>query len=668
MKWKRSLLCGASLLLLIAPLQARADATWVYAVQITAVLQTNPPSITLNWIPDMYGTGTGGNNRYDIYRKSKDGTDWGEPLAEFEGTVTNYTDTNVQVGMTYEYQIAKSVSVPSLHLAYNGFGYIYSGIEAPLIENRGTLVLVVATNSTQGLSNELAQLKSDLVGDGWELICHDVSSNDLPVSVRSLITNDYWADPQNVQAVFLFGHVPILESGWLNYDGHYTRAMPADTYYGEMNDDWTVPKYATNGPSYIPSDIALEVGRVDMFNMIGVGSVEGPWPSEQELLRNYLNKDHNWRTHQIQVQRQSLMGDRRGVVDGTLAMAASGYRNFTPFFGASNPLYGTNDIIEANIQDDPPIPQRWISMLDATNYLWAFGDGGGALNGCTYLGTNGEYNEVLSTDIVGTDAKAVFVMLFGSYMGNWDGQDDLLRSVLATPTMGLACMMVGEPHWFVHHMGLGETIGYGTRLTVNNLMLYQSASNALMRAVYINLMGDPTLRQDPITPPMNFSAATAPNGIALNWQPGADPVLGYNMYISGNACGPFERLNSALITSTSYTDVETPGTYWYMVRAVRVETNPSGSYTNASEGVFASATVTAQPPPITVGITFQPGAFTLNWNTQAGLTYRVMASSSLNPPYWTDISGTIYATNSTTAWSGPVGGGTPQYSFEIASP
>ena len=97
--------------------------------------------------------------------------------------------------------------------------------------------------------------------------------------------------------------------------------------------------------------------------------------------------------------------------------------------------------------------------------------------------------------------KAVFVMLFGSYMGNWDGTDDLLRSVLATPTMGLACMMVGEPHWFVHHMGLGETIGYGTRLTMNNNTLYQSASNAFMRAVYINLMGDPTLRQDPICPP-----------------------------------------------------------------------------------------------------------------------------------------------------------------------
>ena len=44
---------------------------------------------------------------------------------------------------------------------YKGYGYIYSGIEAPLTEDRGTLILVVATNSAIGLSNELAQLQTD---------------------------------------------------------------------------------------------------------------------------------------------------------------------------------------------------------------------------------------------------------------------------------------------------------------------------------------------------------------------------------------------------------------------------------------------------------------------------------------------------------------------------
>jgi len=656
MKSRAGLLWVAGLFLILAARETKGDSTWVYAVQITASLETSPPSITLNWIQDMYGA-----DSYTIYRKSKEATNWGPATLTLDGSVTNYTDTNVQIGTTYEYQIVKKAT-----LGYTGYGYIYSGIEAPLTEERGTLILVVATNSTIGLSNELSQLQSDLTGDGWSVICEDVSSNDTPQYVRSLIMSDYGADPLDVTAVFLFGHVPILESGYLNYDGHYWRAMPADTYYGEMNDDWTVPENPTNGPSYIPSDVALEVGRVDMFDMIGVGSVEGPWPDEQELLRNYLNKDHDWRTHQIQVQRQALMGDRRGDVDGTLGMAASGYRNFTPFFGASNPLYGTNDIIEANIEDDAPISQRWISMLKETNYLWAFGDGGGELNGCTYLGTNGEYNEVLSTDIVGTDARAVFVMLFGSYMGNWDGQDDLLRSVLATPTMGLACMMVGEPHWFVHHMGLGETIGYGARLTVNNNTLYQSASNAFMRAVYINLMGDPTLRQDPIWPPSGLSASAGSNGVALNWTPGFDPVLGYNVYISTSPGGPFTRLNESLIGAANYTDVESPGTYYYMVRGVRLETNPSGSYYNASEGVFANVTVS--PASISVAINVQPAGLTLSWNSVPGLTYQILASASLSAPSWANVSDTIVATDFTTMWTDSDGMSNFQCFYEVVSP
>ncbi len=647
---------------MLAGIQAvRADSTWVYAVQLTANLQTNPPAITLNWIQDMYGA-----NSYTIYRKAKEDASWGNPVIELDGSITNYTDTSIQVGVGYEYQVVKIAS-----LGYSGFGYIYSGINVPLIENRGTLILVVATNSALGLDDELAQLQTDLTGDGWYVMREDVSSHDSPEYVHSIIQADYDTDPANAQSVFLFGHVPILQSGWLNYDGHYTRAMPADTYYGEMNDDWVIPDNPTNGPSYIPSDLALEVGRVDMFNMIGVGS-DAPWPNEQELLRNYLNKDHLWRTHQILAQRQALMGNRRGDVDGTLGMAASGYRNFTPFVGAADPLAGVSNIITANVQDNAPIPQRWISMLHegGANFLWAFGDGGGELNGCTYLGTNGEYNEVLSTDIVGNDAKGVFVMLFGSFMGNWDGQDDLLRSVLATPTMGLACMMVGEPHWFVHHMGLGETIGYGARLSANNSMLYQSASNAFMRAVYITLMGDPALRQDPMAPPSGLTAAAGAGTVALNWNPGADPVLGYNIYVAADPAGPFARLNSSLVTSASYTDAEAaPGTYYYMVRGVRVETNPSGSYYNASLGVFANATLssTVDSGPITVGISLQSGGFTLSWSSVPGANYRVLASSGLNPPSWQTLA-SIAAANSTSTWSGPIGGGTPEYYFEIVSP
>ncbi len=199
-------LLAASSWLVLSPMLSRAeDNTWLYAVQISAQVQVSPPQIALRWGADQNAT------KYTIYRKSEAATQWGLPLAELGGAATNYTDANVQVGRGYEYQIVKKTS-----LGYTGYGYIYSAIELPMTEDRGKLVLVVETNATASLTGELARLRQDLVGDGWTVIPIGVSSNDAPAAVRALIIDQYRADPANVDAVFLFGHVPILESGDIN--------------------------------------------------------------------------------------------------------------------------------------------------------------------------------------------------------------------------------------------------------------------------------------------------------------------------------------------------------------------------------------------------------------------------------------------------------------------
>ena len=146
------------------------------------------------------------------------------------------------------------------------------------------------------------------------------------------------------------------------------------------------------------SDVELMVGRVDLFNMPGNGAPV-PWPSEAELLRNYLNKDHAWRHKLLSVTRLALMGNRDGDKGGEAA-AACGYRNFQPFVGPGN-------ILEANVQDNAPVAQRWISVVTSNRYLWAYGNGGGDAALISQLGTHGLYNDMWSTDIVGQDARAV---------------------------------------------------------------------------------------------------------------------------------------------------------------------------------------------------------------------------------------------------------------------
>src|SRR5215831_11514065 len=71
---------------------AMADDTWIYAVQLSAVVQTAPPQIALSWRSDYHVV-----TNYLVYRKAKDDTSWGDPIS-LPGTLTNYTDTNVAVG------------------------------------------------------------------------------------------------------------------------------------------------------------------------------------------------------------------------------------------------------------------------------------------------------------------------------------------------------------------------------------------------------------------------------------------------------------------------------------------------------------------------------------------------------------------------------------------
>jgi len=547
-------------LALAASASLQADDTFVYAVQISATVQTSPPRIRLQWEPDPYGA-----RSYTVSRKGRNAMAWG-PATVLPGNATGFTDPNVVVGGSYEYQVVK------VGKSYTGYGYIYAGINAPLREARGKLTLIVANTYAAQLAPELARLKSDLIGDGWQVIRHDVSPTDTTARVKNLILADYHADPANVRTVFLLGHVPIRRSGTLEYDGHGARPMPADSFYGDVNGNWS------SNPSYLPSDVELMVGRADFFDMPGL-TASGVWPSELDLLRNYLNKDHAWRHKLFTVPRRALMGNRVGD-EGGLASAATGYRNFTP-------LVGPGTIVEANVQDDAPPDERWIALLSRGQYLWVYGCGGGGASSMSQLGTHGQYNDVWTSDIVEQDAQAVFSMLYGSHLGEWDTPDNIMRAMLAT-SIGLTACMGGKPHWYFHHMGLGDPIGFSARLTMNNSTLYKSQLNPFRRGVHISLLGDPTLRLDAVAPPSNLSASRSGRNVVLSWAASGESVVGYHVYRAAVPAGPYTRLTPRLLTATRFTDIGRIAGGTYMVRAVKLQLSPSGSHWNPSQGTFAS--------------------------------------------------------------------------------
>lgn len=191
--------------------------------------------------------------------------------------------------------------------------------------------------------------------------------------------------------------------------------------------------------------------------------------------------------------------------------------------------------------------------------------------------------------------KAVFNVLFGSWFGDWDMDRNLLRTVLASKGAALATCWGGEPQWFVYPMGLGETIGASLTLAQNQQNLYEFSSRT--HGIAANLLGDPTVRMHVVKPPKNIAAQTLPlaAGRWITWTHSDDSTspgfLGYHVYRSTSPDGPFVRVTNDYVTETSYTDAFTTiGQHTYMVRAIKKETTPSGTYINASTGVFVQTT------------------------------------------------------------------------------
>jgi Glycosyl hydrolase family 9/Bacterial Ig domain/Cellulase N-terminal ig-like domain len=625
-----------------------AEPTWDYAVQVSATAETSPAKVTLNWPQDSQGT----PNNYIISRKAPNGTSW-QSLATLPGSTTSYTDTSVSVGTAYEYQVQKVTS------GYNGYGYVCAGLNAPLVENRGTVVLVVENQYAANLATELTRLQQDLVGDGWNVVRKDVSRTDSVPSVKDKIRSVYAADPSNVKAVFLFGHVPVPYSGNIVPDGHYPDhqgAWPADAYYGDMDGSWTdnsvnntgaaadrnrnVPGDGKFDQSDLPSAVELQVGRVDMANMPGRLVWGGPatFPAEVELLRNYLNKDHKFRVRELNPPRRAVLHDSFGVRGGE-AFAASGYRSLSALLGASaiTTLYNKGE---------------WIPNLKANEYLWAYGCGAGSFTSIGGLGNTGQYQDGTTPELVQADIHAVFTMLFGSWLGDWDSEDNIMRGVLATQTEGLTSCWSGRPHWFYHHMGIGENIGYSARLTQNNGSggLYRNQINSAAGQIHVALMGDPTLRMHPVVPPSGFVATGSAGGASLRWNASSDSVVGYHVYRGASASGPFTRVTSSPVTGTSYTDAGGPASATYMVRAIKLENTTSGSYYNPSQGSFA-----------TLGSgTYDPGS--------GGTTPPTTGGGTTNPPTPGTSSGPVWVDDAVPIGAQAAGDGGDNWSWVSSNP
>ena len=549
------------------------------SVMIEAEVQKNPASIKLTW------QGSDNADGWSVYRKLNDGNEWNNKLTDKTADDTTYTDNNVNVGTHYEYLVLKRQGGNSI-----GAGYINSGIEVQARHFRGRVALLVDSRFKDTLSSEIERLKFDLQGSGWSVNTLYIDTGNSVPAVKDSIRQIRQEYPNEMEAVFLLGEIPVPYAG--NFvsssiqsppDGHQDHggAWPADLYYGEFDGLWsdnqvnnTSSKFARN--HNVPNDnkwdqtvlqqvnstVDLMVGRVDMSDLPAFNA------SEIELIKRYLDKNNRYRHGKVNIKHQGVIEGNFNLQEG---FPQSAYRSFPALMGIENTIEGD-----------------YSNSLTNDSFLWSFGAGDGSMTSAEgILNTN---------QFASGNFNGVFTMLFGSYFGDYDGDNNLLRAALASKGNLLSVSWSGRPHWHYHPIGMGASLGYCARLTQNNAqignrnVLYNQG--AFGGGNHVALLGDPTLTMYQFEPPRNIDYQVVNNksAVKLTWQQSAANVDGYEVYRWSKGLEKFLRITKSPVTGTSFTDNKPNNdTLTYMVRAVRLETTPSGSFYNLSQGIFDTA-------------------------------------------------------------------------------
>jgi hypothetical protein len=119
---------------------------------------------------------------------------------------------------------------------------------------------------------------------------------------------------------------------------------------------------------------------------------------------------------------------------------------------------------------------------------------------------------------------------------------------------------------------LGVAAGQSAQYTVT--FTPTAAGSSLGSISFLSNASDASLKQ-------TFSGAGTQTGsshsVSLTWDPSTSIVAGYNLYRGTQSGGPYSRINSTLLASTSYDDngVQSSRNYFYVSTAVDVSNNES---------------------------------------------------------------------------------------------
>ena len=651
------------------PRRASSPANDLLAATATIVGSSEDPAVKFEFYNEYLIDSGQVDPTYTVRRKlqSVDSFDSNSTIAVFRNSdfPDGWTDDTVVAGEVYDYQIRRV----GQDLNGTAVMSVAVDAGAERHESRGSIILVIDRSLIDGtlggsLVNEISTLKRDLIGDGYFVIEQfedrviDRAAESLAaLEVRNRIIghyNDHLGTNREVRSVLLIGNIPVPRAGFTDPGNHgQYRAVAADILYGDVDGVYTDTDYGipitepfSNGAfpvngdfveerplGYVPgrwgngsgdarfgnspgdgrfdqqslvddgdgSPLELSVGRIDMSGLTRETGV-----TELELLQRYFDKDHEFRTGNVDVENAAIINDRGQISPGiasptdsrSSAYAVVGRDNTHIRFETNISNEGSNDWFAATAAEGSG--GSFSDHAEGDNFLFGLAAGTGSVQSVGGVAS--------SAGLANGTSQAVFTRFSGSASFRFDDANSLLRSVLADEGLGLTSIWSRSNGFSFHGVGSGGTIGESYLTTVNQGSDLTGIGND---RVFTNLLGDPTLRAHVVDAPSAVDVVLSGTNVVVNW--GYSPedtnnsghldegydgeFLGYHVYKASSLEGEFVRMvdssGNDLFTQSGATflgDAGDASDVW-MVRAVKREITNSGSYVNLSQGAFSDPVV-----------------------------------------------------------------------------
>jgi len=165
-------------------------------------------------------------------------------------------------------------------------------------------------------------------------------------------------------------------------------------------------------------------------------------------------------------------------------------------------------------------------------------------------------------------------------VGNTSTQTVTLKA--GTLPISISAATTTNPEFTLSGLTLPKTIAAGQSLTVGvNFKPTSSGSTSTQFSIADSAANSP----GKITA-TGAGVSTKQHTVGLTWSPSTSSVVGYNIYRGTTTGGPYSRLNSGSLVSTSYSDstVKSGSTYFYVTTAL----NSSGAESIKSNEVRAA--------------------------------------------------------------------------------